>query len=377
MPNLGQPQDVVFKIMSAHLAFIHEIDNAIAQSSGDRRAEMTRHLTDLFLADANKYSDDEIELIDDVFVRLIAIIEESSRALLASRLGPMSKAPPRVLRALACDDAIFVASSVLMHSESLDDLTVIECAETKSQSHLFAISRRKKLPEAVTNVLVERGDRRVVLSTAQNAGAKFSNKGFAVLVTRSDGDDQLASCVGTRPDLSRELFEQLLDAASETVRAKLKAESPHAKQTIDLVVSDVTSQIRVEATIQSQEFAAAHVLVDLLERSEQLNAAKVAAFAKADRYEETVVALAVMSGIPANVVARKLNDEFTEFALILAKAVNLSWKTTRTILALGARMHRCTATEIERRRSDFERINRQSALRSLSVHRTNGPAGKL
>ena len=363
--------------MSAHLAFIHEIDNAIAQSSSDRRAEMTRHLTDLFLADANQYSDDEIELIDDVFVRLIAIIEESSRALLASRLGPMPKAPPKVLRALACDDAIFVASSVLMHCESLDDLTVIECAETKSQSHLFAISRRKKLPEAVTDVLVERGDRRVVLSTAQNAGAKFSNKGFAVLVKRSDGDDQLASSVGTRPDLSRELFEQLLESASETVRAKLKAESPHAKRTIDHVVSDVTSQIRAEATIQSQEFAAARVLVDLLERSEQLNAAKLEAFAKADRYEEMVVALAVMSGIPANVVARKLNDEFTEFALILAKAVNLSWKTTRAILTLGARMHRCTATEIERRWPDFERINRQSALRSLAVHRTNGPVGKL
>ena len=363
--------------MSAHLAFIHEIDNAIAQSSGDRRAEMTRHLTDFFLADANNYSDDEIELIDDVFVRLVAIIEEFSRALLASRLGPMPKAPPKVLRALARDDAIFVASSVLMHCESLDDLTVIECAEIKSQSHLFAISRRKTLPEAVTDVLVERGDRRVVLSAAQNAGAKFSNKGFAVLVKRSDGDDQLASSVGTRPDLSRELFEQLLEAASETVRAKLKAESPHAKRTIDHVVSDVTSQIRAEATIQSQEFAAARVLVDLLERSEQLNAAKLEAFAKADRYEETVVALAVMSGIPANVVARKLNDEFIEFALLLAKAVNLSWKTTRTILTLGARMHRCRAAEIERRRPDFERINRQSALRSLSVYRTNGPAGKL
>ena len=216
-----------------------------------------------------------------------------------------------------------------------------------------------------------------VLSTAQNAGAKFSDKGFTVLVKRSDGDDQLASCVGTRPDLSRELFEQLLEAASETVRAKLKAESPHEKRMIDHVVSDVTSQIRAEATLQSQEFAAAQVLVNLLERSEQLNAAKLEAFAKADRYEETVVALAVMSGIPAKVIARKLNDEFAEFALTLAKAVNLSWKTTRTILTLGARMHRCTATEIERRRPDYERINRQSALRSLSVYRTNGPAGKL
>ena len=289
----------------------------------------------------------------------------------------MSKAPPKILRALACDDAIFVASSVLMHSESLDDLTVVECAMTKSQNHLFAISRRKRLPEAVTDVLVERGDQRVVLSTARNAGAKFSNKGLTVLVKRSDGDDQLADCLGTRPDLTPELFEQLLDAASETVRAKLKAESPHAKRKIDHVVSDVTSRIRTQATIQSQEYAAARVLVDLLERSGQLNAAKLEAFAKADRFEETVVVLAVMSGIPTDVVARKLNDEFAEFTLILAKAVNLSWPTTKTILSLGARMHRCTAFEIERGLTDFQRVNRQSALRILATHRTNGSAATL
>ena len=348
--------------MRFHLAFIHEIDNAIAQSSSVRRAEMTRHLTDLFLADANKYSDDEIDLIDDVFVRLIATIEEASRALLASRLGPMSKAPPNFCR--------FLRPHALRKTRRPDRDRMCQDQEPES---FISISRRKRLPEAVTDVLVERGDQRVVLSTARNAGAKFSNEGLAVLVKRSDGDDQLAGCLGTRPDLTPELFEQLLEAASETVRAKLTAEGPHAKRKIDHVVSDVTSRIRTQATIQSQEYAAARVLVDLLERSGQLNAVKLEALAKADRFEETVVALAVMSGIPVDVVVRKLNDEFAEFTLILAKAVNLSWTTTRAILSLGARMHRCTATKIERGLTEFQRVNRQSALRNLATHRTNGP----
>jgi uncharacterized protein (DUF2336 family) len=363
--------------MNAQLTLIHEIDNAIAQSSGDRRGQMARHLTDLFLVNSDKYSDDEIALIDEVFVRLIVTIEESSRALLASRLGPMSKAPPKILRALACDDAIDVASSVLMHSERLDDLTVIECAKTKSQDHLFAISRRKILPEAVTEVLVERGDQQVVLSTAQNAGAKFSNKGFTILVKRSNGDDRLAICVGTRPDIPPQLFGQLLEAASETVRSKLEAESPHAKREIDRVVIDVAARIRTQATIQPQEYAAAQVLVDLLKRSGQLNAAKLETFAKADRFEETLVALAVMSGIPTDVVARELNDKFAEFILILAKAIGLSWPTTRTILTLGARKHQCAVSEIEQGLIDFQRLKRQSALQILACHRTNERTGAL
>ena len=182
--------------MAASLAFIHEIDSTIAQSSRERRVAMLRHLTDFFLVGSDQYSDDEIALIDDVFVRLVGTIEEFSRALLAIRLGPLSKAPPKILRILACDNAIDVASSILIHSKQLDDPSLIECAKTKSQEHLLAISRRKTLAEAVTDVLVERGDQQVVLSTAKNVGAKFSNKGFTILVKRSDGDDRLAMCVG-------------------------------------------------------------------------------------------------------------------------------------------------------------------------------------
>ena len=177
---------------------------------------MSRHLTDLYLVNSDKYSDNDIALIDEVFIRLVATIEESSRALLAIRLAPMAKAPPKILRALACDNSIDVASSILIQSINLDELTLIECAKTKSQEHLFAISRRKTLSEAVTDVLVERGDPQVALSTAQNAGAKFSNKGFTILVKRSNADDQLATCVGSRPDIPLQLFRELLESASES-----------------------------------------------------------------------------------------------------------------------------------------------------------------
>ena len=45
--------------------------------------------------------------------------------------------------------------------ERLDETTLIECAKTKSQEHLLSISRRKTLPEPVTDILVERGDQQL------------------------------------------------------------------------------------------------------------------------------------------------------------------------------------------------------------------------
>ena len=56
---------------------------------------------------------------------------------------------------------------------------------------MLAISRRKVLAETVTDVLVERGNRDVALSAAQNTGAKFSEAGYIRLVKRSEGDDEL------------------------------------------------------------------------------------------------------------------------------------------------------------------------------------------
>ncbi|MGB6863747.1 MAG: hypothetical protein WBE32_22715, partial [Pseudolabrys sp.] len=99
--------------MGAPLELIQELDSSITHSTDQRRSVMLRHLTDLYLVGSEQYSEDEIDLIDDVFVRLVSTIEQSARALLAIRLGPVMVAPPKILRLLACDDAIEVASPVL------------------------------------------------------------------------------------------------------------------------------------------------------------------------------------------------------------------------------------------------------------------------
>src|SRR6476661_1117398 len=265
--------------MGAPLELIHQLDNSIAHSTDERRSAMLRHLTDLFLVGSDAYSDDEVDLIDDVFVRLVATIEESSRALLAIRIGPVAIAPPKILRLLACDDVIEVASPVLTQAERLDTETLIQCAKTKNQEHLLAISRRKTLPEPLTDVLVERGDQQVVLSTAKNAGARFSPKGFDLLVKRSHGDDALTSCVGMRPDLPPQILEQLLAAASEKVRKTLVAEREYAKADIERVVDEVSGRIQAGTAAQPLGYAAAQVLVESMHEAGQLTTAKLQEFA--------------------------------------------------------------------------------------------------
>jgi len=356
-------------LMGAPLELIHELDSSISHSSDERRSAMLRHLTDLFLVDSDQYSEEEIDLIDDVFVRLVATIEQSSRALLSIRLGPVAVAPPKILRVLARDDAIEIASPVLTQAVRLDTETLIECARTKNQEHLLAISRRKTLPEALTDVLVERGDQQVVLSTAKNTGAMFSGNGFGMLVKRSRGDDALSFCVGMRPDLPPQLFEQLLAAASEKVCTKLLAEREHTKFDIHRVVGEVASRIQTEAATQPVSYATAQVLVESLHRAGSLNSAKLQQFASVGRFEEMVAALSLMSNVPTAVIEQNMRDTRAESLLVLAKAIDLSWETTRSIMMLAAKRFRRSATGVDQAMSSFHRLRQSTAQQILDFHR--------
>src|SRR5262249_26479701 len=150
-------------------SLIDEIEEALAAQSEERRAAALWRITDLFIAGADTYGEDHVTLFDDVLQRLAVTIEKNARAKLSSRLARIPNAPHGMMRNLASEHDIRVAQPVLRYSPRLDDSYLAETAATHSQQHLLAISQRQELSETVTDVLIERGDRDVVRSVAQNA----------------------------------------------------------------------------------------------------------------------------------------------------------------------------------------------------------------
>lgn len=204
--------------MTPSPSLIDEIEDALASATEDKRTAALWRITDLFIAGADNYSEEHVTLFDDVIARLATAIEKNARAKLSSRLARIPNAPIGVIRTLAADNDIAVAQPVLRHSQRLDDGYLAVTAATQSQQHLLAIAQRHALSETVTDVLVERGDRDVVRSVAQNGGARFSNAAFRTLVERSVEDDVLAMHVGLRPDLPRQHLLKLVERASAVVR---------------------------------------------------------------------------------------------------------------------------------------------------------------
>ena len=226
---------------------------------------------------------------------------------------------------------------------------------------MLAISRRS-LSELVTDVLVERGDEQVVLSTAENRGAKFSTIGFNGLVRRSEGDDRLAACVGSRPEIPPHLFRMLLAKASASVRAKAWLIRRCAARSAEWLPESRTALRRSWREPERR----AHM--DVLRRRGQLDDGRMEAIAKVGRFEEIAATLAVMSELRV-FVERAINGR-AEMVLIIAKgdcAVMVHRQGDHHCARVGGRP--ISGGEITQCLASYERLKASTAHRIVRFHR--------
>lgn len=347
--------------MDCPISFMADVEAAIAHGSGARRAEMLRRVTDLFIGHCPQYSDDEIALFDDVISLLAAEIEVAARITLAAQLAPIPNAPQKVINRLATDNAIEVAWPALAHSERVEEAALIQSAMMMSQQHLLAICRRRTISERITDVLIARGERPVLAGLAANPGARISELGYSTLVNRSEDDDDLMERIGSRDDIPRPLFLKLLANASDQVRIKLNAAHPQAAIAVEAAVTDASEAIQNLSRKESSRYEIAEAMVTSLHRAGRLRDVDVSAFADDGQFEETVVALSLLCGLPAEVIENAMTHERIETALVFVKAAGLSRATAKSVLHLCAGASRLLPSDMEKGLASFDRLKPATA----------------
>jgi uncharacterized protein (DUF2336 family) len=348
---------------------LDELQATLAHGTVSRRVETLRRVTDLFISGVVEFSDDQIALFDDVFQCLMHHIETSARALLSNRLASIDRAPPSTVRELAFDDVIEVAAPVLSQSERLDDGTLIETARNKSQAHLMAISMRKVLSDAVTDVLVQRGNDEVVQSTVNNPGAQFSERGFNRLVNRAEGNDTLTTCVGLRPNLPRHLYLKLLAKASATVRAKLEAANQPIADEVSNAVREATRMARSAPSAMTEETTIAHALVKSLYDDCRLDEYQVAAFAEAGKFDEANAAIAALANVSVSIAEDMMVETRAEGIMILAKVSGMSWATVKALIIMRDNLAGKEPSNLDSCKVTYERLRPSTAQQVLRFHR--------
>src|SRR6188474_1217164 len=242
--------------MSASASLIPELEDVIQHGSQDKRAATVKRIANLFIDGAAHFSEDHIGLFDDVLCRLIVEIETKARAEMAHTMAPLANAPAELIRQLAHDDDIEVAGPVLTKSTRLQETELVELARTKGQAHLAVLAGRKDIGEAITDVLVRRGDTEVMRNVADNQSARLSEGGFSALVKRAEGDGELAEKVGQRPDIPPHLFRDLLVRATAVVQQRLlQAAKPETRSEIQRVLEKVSKEF--DKSTPALDYAAA------------------------------------------------------------------------------------------------------------------------
>jgi uncharacterized protein (DUF2336 family) len=358
--------------MSEHNSLLDEIEASITCGNVRHRLKVLQRVTDLFLAGSRRFSGREIEVFDDVLTRLAVEIETKALARLSRSMAKLPDAPPKLVRRLAFDDAIVVAGPVLACSPQLTETDLIENASTKSQDHLYAIAQRLKLTEAVTDVLIDRGDGRVVRRTARNRGASFSLAGYDKLVKRARDDGDLACTIGQRTDIPRQCFLKLLETASANVREKLQAINPQAAPAIRDSVAEVAVSMQREVREASRRHVGAARDVRRRHRGHQLSETHVHGAARSQQFAKTAAALSLLGPFPIDLVERALIDKGTDMILILVRAAGCSWTTAKATLLMHAAGRGLLQQEIQAAFKAFDALSPESARRVIKFYERRG-----
>src|SRR5665647_697347 len=245
--------------MGAPASLLPELEEVVQHGTAEKRAETLRRITGLFLDGAMHFNDHHVALFDDVIGCLIAAIEAKALAELARRLAPVPNAPAGVMYKLASSDDIEIAEPVLKAGR-IADPDLMTLAETKGQAHLLALSARPGINEALSDILVTRGDREVAHTLATNHQARLSEGAFTNLVQRAEQDGVLAEKVGQRTDIPPRLFRQLLMQASDVVQKRLLAAAkPETQAEIRKVLAKVTDEVGAKAAPRNYTAALAAV----------------------------------------------------------------------------------------------------------------------
>jgi uncharacterized protein (DUF2336 family) len=358
----------------AALSIVDEVEAAISIGSAEKRLETIKRVTDLFLSSAGSFSNEQIELFDDVLERLIktielrAIADVSARIALAEmsmQLAPVAQAPPSVVRRLARHDEIAIAGPVLKESARLSTEDLVELAETKSEPHLLAISGRWWLQEVVTDALLARRYPTVSRRIINNPGARVSAAGFAIVVAQAESDPELAVETGIRVDLPSGLRRQLLSNATEVVRSRLLSRAPpHVFEEIRSAIVAVSAGVDREMS-RIRDFTTAKRFVTLLNDNGELNEATLFGFAKQRKYEETVAALAELSRSTIEVIRPLMQSLRGDGVLIPCKVAGLGWETVHAVLESRFATGSMGPHELATARDQFAKLTIENARRLL------------
>lgn len=325
---------------------------------------------DLFRNKGSVLSDLERALMSEILRQIIHEVEMSVRRRLADRMAQMKDAPHDLILRLA-NDSIEVAHPILIDSDLLHDVDLVEIIQHRTLQHQLAIAMRRNLSESVTEALVETGNSDVIKTLLGNPEARLSRATMEYLVEEARRMDSYRNPLLHRPDLGPELAKRMYWWVSAALRQ-------HIIEHFDIDPGELDATIETTVKdIMSDEASAAVARPKLLELADQLaRDGKITVELLVEVLRQGEVPLfealfARLSGLAPKALRRIIFDAGGEALAVACKGVDIPKSDFATIFML-TRKARPGAGEVNPRDMTrvlaiFDRVHPESAR--AMVHR--------
>ncbi len=295
----------------------------------DIRRQLAKRLADVICIPESQLAPQERHMAGDVLVELLREADVELRENAAKRIVMLNEAPRTILVILAKDE-LKVARHILEKSKSLTDSDLIQIGRKVSKEHRLVMAQRRKISDAVVDVLVEFLEEEVVEKVLQNKGANFSETALQRILRMSRNHHRYVELLITRDELRPSHGLTMFWWAEPEMRRKILKRFSIARS----VLQDSCADLYPKAAANGWSDPAVRKALQFIERRQRNRAAMdrshfeglEAALEAAEAgglTREITQEISYMAGIKPATGAQILTDHSGEAISILCKAPGL------------------------------------------------------
>jgi len=171
------------------------------------------------------------------------------RAVVAQTLKDVPDAPPDLVRQLARDAELSVASPILQFSPLLTDEDLLDIIRGQhAEGALSAVARRSNVAEAISDALVESDDSAAVASLLANRSAQIREETLDLIVDRAPTRAEWHGPLVDRPSLTPKAALKIAAFVAEALSQRLQARPDLDPATRDAVTAEVRKRLAQAAS---------------------------------------------------------------------------------------------------------------------------------
>lgn len=321
------------------------------ETSSEKRRELLRQVTDVFVDDEAERSDKEAELFDDIFAAVSADMEVAVRAELASKIARSNAPLNRTARRLALSE-IEVARPVIESSRALSEHDILDVIERKGQEHMMAVTKRDDIGERVSSALVNKGEDKVVASLLENRTARIDRQTFEKVAERAQTSPLLHAPFVKNQNAPLDLLNEVYLKVEQKLRREIMRKF-HGVAPSDLADALAASKNRLsqEYGALPDDFMASEEYVAGLAKWKPLEPANLTVMLRENRTTAFCIAFAQLTEVDVQLVMRLVDTCDLDAIAMIAKGAGFDKALFVTICLLIAK--------------DSSNMNRAEALGNL------------